>query len=180
MNDALEYLRYPIGKYSPPNTIDDGQRNLWIRSIAALPSELSGVVRGLSSSQLDTPYRLGGWTLRQLVHHLADSHMNSVIRFRWALTENIPLIKAYDEALWAELPDSKTLPVETSLDLLDGLHARWTGLLAGMSAADFDRRLIHPTLGELSLGWMLGLYAWHGSHHLAHISGLKERMGWAA
>jgi len=173
-----EGLRYPIGKYQPPALIDEVQRKEWIDQIASLPSELRSTVRGLNDEQLDTPYREGGWTVRQVVHHVADSHMNSQIRFRWALTEDVPLIKAYEEALWAELPDAKTLPVQVSFDLLDGLHKRWTGLLLRMRASDFKRRLRHPVSGEHTLEGLLGLYAWHGRHHTAHVAKLKERMGW--
>ncbi len=171
-------LRYPIGKYQAPANIDHAQRQLWISNIASLPSELAAAVAGLNDQQLDTPYRDGGWTVRQVIHHVADSHMNSTIRFRWALTEDEPLINAYEEQLWAELPDAKTLPVEVSLDLLSSLHARWTDLLRHMTEADFKRRLRHPVSGETSLDKMLGLYAWHGHHHTAHISTLRERMDW--
>ena len=174
----IEELKYPIGKYRPPVEIDRVQRAEWIQSIDALPGELSIAVSGFSGSQLDTPYRDGGWTVRQLVHHVADSHMNSQIRFRLALTEDVPLIKAYDEKLWAELADVKAEPVEISLRLLAGLHARWTALLRCMRDSDYQRRLRHPESGELALDWLLGLYAWHGSHHVAHISGLKKRMSW--
>jgi hypothetical protein len=171
-------LRYPIGKYQAPSNIDAAQRTQWIDIISTLPGELSATVEGLNDQQLDTPYREGGWTVRQLVHHIADSHLNSQIRFRWALTEDTPLIKAYDEKRWAELLDAKRLPVDSSLDLLSGLHRRWTELLRQMTEADFKRRLIHPESGELALDWLLGLYAWHGRHHVAHISSLRERMGW--
>ena len=162
-------LRYPIGKYDAPTIIDEAQRQTWIRQIAALPAELSTAVKGLFEEQLDTPYREGGWTVRQVVHHVADSHMNSQIRFRWALTEELPLIKAYEEGLWAELPDAKTMPIDVSLRLLASMHERWTTLLHSMTAADFQRKLRHPVSGELTLEWMLGLYAWHGRHHTAHI-----------
>jgi uncharacterized damage-inducible protein DinB len=175
---TLEALQYPLGKYEAPATIDEVQRKAWIRQIASLPVQLSSAVHGLHDEELDTPYREGGWTVRQVVHHVADSHLNSQIRFRWALTEDVPLIKAYHEKLWAELPDARTLPVKVSLDLLDGLHRRWIALLLRMTEADFKRRLRHPEAGELTLEWMLGLYAWHGRHHTAHITRLKERMGW--
>lgn len=135
-----------------------------------MPSRLSSSVQGLGDNQLNTPYREGGWTIRQVVHHLADSHINSYVRFRLALTEDTPTIRPYEESLWAELPDAKSLPLKPSLDLLDGLHNRWTMLLRHMTEQDFQRRLLHPELGELSLAWMLGLYAWHGRHHLAHIN----------
>jgi hypothetical protein len=178
MVETLEDLRYPIGRYQSPEIIDAAMRSEWIDTIAALPGDLSKVVEGLNDQQLDTPYRTGGWTVRQLVHHIADSHLNSQIRFRWGLTEHAPLIKAYDEKLWAELPDAKQLPIDISLHLLNGLHERWTGLLRQMSELDFKRCLIHPESGELSLEWMLGLYAWHGRHHVAHISRLRKTMNW--
>jgi len=174
----LEALQYPLGKYQAPAIIDEAQRKAWIRQIASLPVQLASAVHGLHDEELDTPYREGGWTVRQVVHHVADSHMNSQIRFRWALTEETPLIKAYEEGLWAELPDAKTLPVKVSLDLLDGLHRRWIALLLRMTDGEFKKTLRHPSAGELSLEWMLGLYAWHGRHHTAHITRLRERMGW--
>jgi hypothetical protein len=176
--ESLEELQYPIGRFHSPTTIDAAMRSEWIETISELPGNLSTVVAGLDDQQLDTPYRVGGWTVRQLVHHIADSHQNSQIRFRWALTEEVPLIKAYDEKLWAELPDAKHLPVDTSLQLLNGLHGRWTALLRQMSELDFKRRLIHPVNGALSLEQMLGLYAWHGRHHVAHISRLRHSMRW--
>jgi len=175
---TIEHLQYPIGKFQPPAFIDSAQRAEWIKSIETLTEELSNVVRGLTDHQLDTPYREHGWTVRQVVHHVADSHLNSQIRFRWALTEDVPLIKVYDEKLWAELPDSKTLSVDVSLQLLAGLHQRWTALLTAMTQADFERRLRHPVSGEMDLNRMLALYAWHGKHHVAHIATLKVRMGW--
>ena len=171
----LEDLKYPIGKYQAPVDVGEAQRRDWIATISVLPSELTEVVLGLNEDQLDTPYRDGGWTVRQVVHHVADSHMNSTIRFRWALTEDLPLIKAYDETTWAELPDAKSMPVAVSLEFLTALHSRWTNLLAAMSANDFKRRLRHPVHGEFALDWMLGLYAWHGRHHVAHIRRLRER-----
>jgi hypothetical protein len=174
----LESLQYPIGKFHAPEPCHPEQRNEWIKAISCLPSGLSAVVQDLSERQLDTPYRPDGWSVRQVVHHVADSHMNSVIRFRWALTEDVPLIKAYDEALWAQLPDAASLAPQVSLDLLDGLHRRWTALLTQMTDADFERRLRHPESGELSLNKMLALYAWHGQHHVAHIAKLRDRMGW--
>lgn len=175
---ALETLKYPIGKYTPPTHIDEAKRKEWIDAIASLPAELSSTVKNLDEQQLDTPYREGGWTVRQVVHHVADSHLNSVIRFRWALTEDVPLIKVYDETLWAELPDAKSLPVQVSLDLLASLHRRWTGLLTQLTDAEFDRKLRHPVSGEQSLNTMLGAYVWHGRHHVAHVSRLIDRMGW--
>lgn len=175
---SLESLQYPIGKFHAPATFSQEQRNEWIEAISHLPANLSAVVQGLNDLQLNTPYRPEGWTVRQVVHHVADSHMNSVIRFRLALTEDMPLIKAYDETLWAQLPDAASLPPQVSLDLLDGLHRRWTALLVQMTPADFERRLRHPESGESSLNRMLALYAWHGQHHVAHIAKLRDRMNW--
>jgi hypothetical protein len=174
----LATLKYPIGRYQAPDLISDGQRTVWIAAIAALPLQMSEAVRGLNDAQLDARYRDGGWTVRQVVHHVADSHMKSTVRFRWALTEDIPLIKAYDEASWAELPDAKAMPVAVSLAFLAALHSRWVMLLNSMAKDDFQRRLRHPVNGEFSLEWMLGLDAWHGHHHVAHITKLRERNGW--
>jgi uncharacterized damage-inducible protein DinB len=168
-------LRYPIGQFAAPATINNALRNTWMDEIAALPGQLAAAIHNLNDTQLDTPYRPGGWTVRQLVHHVADSHLNSVVRFRLALTEDRPLIKAYEEKLWAELPDARTLSPEISLNLLTALHARWIALLRSMSDADFKRTLRHPESGELSLERMLALYAWHGRHHTAHILNLRLR-----
>lgn len=167
-------LSYPIGKFqwTGPNT--DAQRADFIAQIAAAPQKLRAAVAGLTDSQLDTPYRPGGWTVRQTVHHIADSHMNAFIRFKLALTETEPLVKPYDEKAWAELPDS-TLPVEVSLPFIDSLHERWAVLLRNMTSADFDRKLKHPELGIVKLDRYVALYAWHGRHHVAHITGLRER-----
>jgi hypothetical protein len=138
-------------------------------------------VAGLDQEQLDTPYRPGGWTVRQVVHHIGDSHINSIVRFKLALTEETPTIRPYDEALWAELPDSRTAPVDPSLALIDTLHARWVLLLRSMSEQDFERRFHHPEHDRtFTLARTLAMYAWHGQHHIAHITRLRERMGWAA
>ena len=142
------------------------------------PKKLRAAVKGLSREQLATPYRDGGWTVQQVVHHLADSHMNAYTRFKLALTEDEPTIKPYNETRWAELSDSKTTPVETSLALMDGLHERWLNLLRGMAPADFARKLKHPERGTMTLDETLGMYAWHGRHHVAHITGLRDRKGW--
>ena len=171
-------LRYPIGRYHPPHEIDSEQRSAWITIIASLPQKLRAVVCSLTEAQLDTPYRPGGWTVRQVVHHLPDSHLNSYCRLRLALTEKSPLIKPYNEAAWAELADAKTGPLEPSLALLDGLHARWVTLWRSMREPDYSRTFTHPELGEVRLDWNLGLYAWHCQHHLAHITNLKAREGW--
>ncbi len=171
-------LSYPIGRFSFPQSSTAEQRQQWIRDIAAAPALLDAAVSGLNQAQLDTPYRPGGWTVRQVVHHVPESHMNSYIRFKLALTEDVPVIKPYDEALWAKLPDIATAPIGTSLSLLTALHQRWLALLEGMSDADFTRAFRHPELGIVRLDQNLALYAWHGKHHTAHITSLRERMGW--
>ena len=171
-------LRYPIGKYEPTDVLTPAQRAAAIAQIAATPPGLREAVAGLSREQLDTPYRPGGWTVRQVVHHLPDSHMNSFIRFKLALTEDEPTIKPYDEALWANLNDARDTPVEVSLTLLESLHQRMDILLRGMGPAECARKLRHPERGPMTLDDMLGLYAWHGPHHIAHITVLRERQGW--
>jgi uncharacterized damage-inducible protein DinB len=171
-------LRFPIGAFQCPAVIIEAVRRDWIEEIASLPARLRQAVEGLSQEQLDTPYRPDGWTVRQVVHHLADSHMNSLIRFKLALTEEQPTIKPYAEEKWAELADSKTYPIEPSLTLLDVLHDRWVGLLTSLDDQDYGRTFLHPESGVVTLGRNLGIYAWHGNHHLAHIASLKERMGW--
>ncbi len=170
--------RYPIGRFEMPSSLSEDERRERIEIIAALPDELRRAVNGLAEPQLDTPYRPGGWTVRQLVHHLPDSHLNSYIRFRLALTEDEPTIKPYQEARWAELEDARTAPVALSLALLESLHERWVLLLRSMSEADFSRTFRHPERGLMRLDTNLALYAWHGRHHLAHITSLRERMGW--
>jgi DinB family protein len=169
---------YPIGRFSFPESSTPEQRRQWIDEIAKAPARLRAAVAGLTPEQLDTPYRPGGWTVRQVVHHLPDSHINSYVRFKLALTEEEPTIKPYDEALWAELPDTPATPVEVSLTLLDSLHGRWVPLLGSLSEADFARQFRHPELGMVRLDRNLALYAWHGRHHVAHITSLRERMGW--
>ncbi len=171
-------LRYPIGAPKLSERLDDTARRKAIDAIAAVPADLRAAVQGLSDEQLDTPYRPGGWTVRQLVHHVPDSHLNAYVRFKLALTEDAPKIKTYEEARWADLPDTRTTPPEVSLTLLDSLHHRWVDLLRAMEPADFARRLDHPEKGLLTLDSMLGLYAWHGRHHVAHVTKLRERMGW--
>ena len=171
--------RFPIGPFEAPRDITPETRDGWIEAIACLPEELTGAVAGLSDAQLDTRYRDGGWTVRQVVHHLADSHINSHARFRFALTEERPTIKPYPEDQWAELADAKGAPVEPSLEILRGLHARWVMLLRGFRADDWSRVLIHPEHPEpRDLDFMAALYAWHGRHHTAHITRLREREGW--
>jgi hypothetical protein len=178
MEQATEKdLRYPVGRYVPVVAPTADERERFIRDIEELPAHMRAAVAGLSDQQLDTPYRTGGWTVRQVTHHVPDSHLNSYIRFKWGLTEDEPTIKTYEEGRWAELPDSRG-PVEVSLVLLDALHERWTRLLRAMTAEDFARNINHPELGRLTLGSMLGLYSWHSRHHVAHVTSLRERMGW--
>ena len=171
-------LRYPIGGPKLSARLDDAARREAIDAIAATPANLRAAVQGLTEEQLDTPYRPEGWTVRQLVHHVPDSHLNAYVRFKLALTEEEPKIKTYAEARWAELPDTHTTPPEVSLALLESLHHRWVDLLRAMAPADFERKLDHPEKGLLTLDSMLGLYAWHGCHHVAHVTKLRERMGW--
>ncbi len=174
----MEDLRYPVGKFDFQANLTEEEVKQAITDIAQAPAKLRAAVSGLTDAQLDTPYRDGGWTARQVVHHVVDSHLNSYIRFRLALTEDEPTIKPYDEAQWAELVDAKTLPVEVSLALLEPLHERWVTLLRSLTPADFKRQFRHPELGTVTLEKNVGLYAWHGKHHTAHITGLREREGW--
>jgi hypothetical protein len=171
-------LRYPVGRFQRPELVTEAERNEAIDRIAALPAQMRFAVEGWNAEQLDTPYRPHGWTVRQLLHHVPESHMNSYIRFKLALTENEPTIKPYDEAAWANLPDATTAPVDLSLDLLDTLHQRWVLLLRSMSAEQWSRTFRHPEIGLVRLDVNAMLYAWHGKHHLAHITGLRDRMRW--
>lgn len=171
--------RYPIGKFTFEASSTQAQRDTWLEDIASLPQKLRKAVQGLSDEQLDTPYREGGWTVRQVVHHVADSHMNSYVRFRLALTEDAPTVKPYNEAAWAELIDAKTLDVETSLLLLETLHKRWVTLLKSLSPDDLARTFTHPESGRaVNLERNLALYSWHGRHHTAHITRLRQQQGW--
>ena len=171
-------LAYPIGPYEKPVSITAEQLAGYIATLAAFPAQVRAAVASLSEAQLDTPYRPGGWTVRQVVHHCADSHMNSLIRFKLALTEPSPTIKPYFEARWAALPDS-SMPLEPSLHLLEGLHARWVVLLHSLSAEQLARTFVHPEHGEAyRLDETIAHYAWHSRHHLAHITSLRTRMGW--
>jgi uncharacterized damage-inducible protein DinB len=174
----MDDLRYPIGQFELVGEPEPAQLAVWIEEIAAAPQHLSAAIGGLSPDQLDTPYRPGGWTVRQLVHHVPDSHINAYVRYRLALTEDEPLIKPYDESRWAELQDARTAPVEASLALLEALHQRWTSLLRTLTPAQWRRTFRHPERGTPSLRQDLGLYAWHGRHHVAHITALRKRMGW--
>lgn len=174
----MEDLQYPIGKFEFAGTSTAGQRRQWIEEIAQTPAALRYALQGLNAEQLDTPYRPGGWTVRQVAHHLPDSHMNSYVRFKLALTENEPAIKPYYEDRWATLPDATEAPVEQSLNLLDALHQRWTLLLLSLTETDFARAFRHPDLGLVTLERSLALYAWHGRHHIAQITGVRKRMGW--
>jgi uncharacterized damage-inducible protein DinB len=171
-------LRFPIGKFSYSGPLTDKQKEEALHSIAETPANLRKAVKGLSDTQLDTPYRPGGWTVRQVVHHIPDSHLNSYIRFKLALTEDDPAIKTYAEDRWAELADSKSTPIEVSLTMLDSLHDRWVRLLRSLRPEDWKRTFRHPELGSMPLERNLALYAWHGRHHVAHITALRERSGW--
>jgi DinB superfamily len=171
-------LRYPVGEFHFPDSVSVQDLARFIDQIAETPARMRAAMAGLTDQQLDTPYRPGGWTVRQLAHHVPDSHINSYVRFRLALTEDDPVIKPYEEKLWAELPDARGMPVEPSLALLENLHARWVPLLRALSAADWKRSFRHPELGPVSLEQNAALYAWHGRHHVAHITGLRQRMGW--
>jgi hypothetical protein len=171
-------LRYPVGEFHFPKSVSAQELAQFIDEIAETPARLRAAITGLSDAQLDTPYRPCGWTVRQLAHHVPDSHINSYVRFRLALTEDEPVIKPYQESRWAELPDARSMPVEASLALLENLHARWVPLLRSLSAADWKRTFRHPELGLVSLENNAALYAWHGRHHVAHITKLRERMGW--
>jgi uncharacterized damage-inducible protein DinB len=170
--------RYPVGKFQRREKLTPAERRTLIDQIVAAPARMREAVAGLNEQQLATPYRDGGWTVRQVVHHVPDSHLNAYIRFKLALTEEIPTIRPYDQAQWAELADARESPVETSLQLLESLHDRWVRLLRSMSDADFSRRLMHPENGEMTLDSVLALYGWHGRHHTAHITSLRERKGW--
>jgi len=170
---------YPVGRYNEPAMVTPAQRAAWLDDVAGAPAAMRAAISGLSPAQLDTPYRDGGWTVRQVVHHVPDSHMNAYVRFKLALTEDMPVIKPYDQARWAELPDSAATPIEVSLALLEALHARWVRLMRAMSPSDFARRFRHPEHDRIfTLDGTLGLYAWHGRHHVAHITALRERNGW--
>jgi hypothetical protein len=170
--------RYPIGTYVPPEQVTPELRLQAIDTIAEAPAKLRAAVQGLTEMQLDTPYREGGWTVRQVAHHVPDSHMNAYVRCRLALTEEEPTIKTYQEGRWAELIDAKSAPVEISLALMEPLHDRWVRLLRSLRAEDFTRKFRHPQHSLQTLDWMVFLYAWHGQHHTAHITELRRQKGW--
>ena len=173
-----EQIRYPIGKFKSPETVNATNILNWMDTIEKFPERLTKEVTALNDSQLDTPYREEGWTVRQVVHHVADSHMNAYIRFKLTLTEDTPTIKPYLEARWAELPDSKA-PITLSLPIVEGVHKRWIIILKSMKSDDFEKKMFHPEHHkELILKNVLALYAWHCNHHLAHITSLKEKKNW--
>ncbi len=180
MDDAqLERLRYPVGRFTYPTTVSPTELSAHIAEIERLPQNMRDAIAGLSEAQLSTPYREGGWAVRQVVHHVPDSHMNAFVRFKLALTEDTPTIRPYDQTKWAELPDVSGTPVQVSLSLLDSLHARWLKLLQGMNSSDFSREYLHPEHGKTHrLDAVLAMYAWHSRHHVAQITGLRERQGW--
>ena len=171
-------LRYPLGKFAFTGTLSDSERHSLIDEIAATPEKMRAALAGLDDHQLNTEYRPEGWTVRQVVHHVPESHLNSYIRFKLAVTEDEPVIKTYFEDRWANLADALTAPVELSLDLLDALHGRWVWFLRSLKPSDFQRSFRHPELGVVGLDKNVALYAWHGRHHVAHITSLRERMGW--
>ena len=177
-NEDLERLRYPIGRFRPRSALSGEQRQALIADLTEFPADLRAAVSDLSAQQLDTPYRPDGWTVRQLLHHIPDSHMNSYIRFKLAVTEPEPAIKTYDEAAWADLADARTADIEMSLALLEALHQRWTAFLQSLTDEQFGRAFRHPELGVTTLDATLQLYAWHGRHHLAQITGLRKRLRW--
>jgi len=168
--DALEKLKYPVGPMERPKTpLDRATRERYLATIEQLPARMRSLVNGLSDAQLDTPYRPGGWTVRQVVHHVPESHMNAYVRMKLAATEDTPTIKTYEEQLWAELPDVKSCPVDVSLALLDALHRRWVTFLRTLPEADLARAFVHPTWGRVPIDEAIGMYAWHCRHHTAHI-----------
>ncbi len=175
----METLRYPVGRFEPGPHLDPRARERAMENIAATPANLRRAVAGLTPEQLNTPYRPDGWTIRQVVHHVPDSHLNGYMRFKLGLTEEVPTIRTYEEAAWAELPDSFMEDIEVSLALLESLHERWVVLLEALTPEDWHRTVFHPEMNaEISLDALLQLYDWHGRHHVAHITGLRDRKGW--
>ncbi|WP_027088126.1 YfiT family bacillithiol transferase [Cohnella panacarvi] len=177
MTATSEQLKFPIGKFVKPDGLTEAQRATLIEELAKVPAKLKKATAGLNDEQLDTPYRPDGWTVRQVVHHLADASINQYTRFKLALTEDNPTIKPFEEDPWASFADSK-LPIASSIALLDGLFDRWMALLRAMSAEDFARTLVHPASSRMDLNLLLPFCVWHGKHHIAHITSLRERMGW--
>lgn len=174
----MEDLKYPIGKYIE-QPFSDIQLKEWLLDIQSLPQQIEYAIINLDAHQLDTPYREAGWTIKQVVHHVADSHMNAYIRFKLGLTEETPVIKPYDQAAWAEMSDTKNLPVNISITILHAVHARWQEVLKNIKTEEWKRKIFHPEhKKELTLWFMLGLYAWHSRHHVAHITSLRKRMDW--
>ncbi|MBX5438680.1 MAG: putative metal-dependent hydrolase [Thermoflavifilum sp.] len=179
MNNSTDDLRYPIGRFQPPDPITENHILQSIEAVEQLPTQIEQAILNLDATQLQTPYRPGGWTVQQVVHHVADSHMQAYSRFKLALTEDQPTIKPYAEDRWAMLPDSRLLPVEVSLTLLHALHRRWVVLMRHMSKDDWERTYYHPEQQRIfTLSWVVCMYAWHGRHHLMHILKLRERMSW--
>jgi hypothetical protein len=178
LETKMSDLRYPIGKFHFDGPPTEQQRKKFIDDISQAPANLRAALKGLSDQQLDTPYRPDGWTVRQVAHHVPDSHLNAYVRFKLALTEPEPTIKPYAEDLWAQLPDTQATPVDVSLTLLESLHNRWVRLLRSLEPEDWKRSFRHPELGLVSLEKNLALYAWHGRHHVAHVTSLRERNGW--
>lgn len=170
--------RYPIGPFRYQGPLSPDARQQAIATIADTPRRLRAAAVGLSDLQLDTPYREGGWTVRQVVHHVPDSHLNAYTRLKLALTEDNPTIRPYAEAAWAELRDARLAPIDLSLDLLETLHRRWTAALGNLEPADFERRLLHPDSGAMTIDKLIALYAWHGPHHVAHVATLRAQRGW--
>ncbi len=171
-------LRYPIGPFSFQGSLSDDERQSLIDQIAGTPAKMRAAVAGLNEEQLNTPYRPDGWTIKQVVHHVPDSHLNSYLRFKLAMTQDHPTIIAYDENNWANLDDARNAPIDVSLDLLESLHRRWVLFLRSLKGNDFERTFNHPEIGTVSVDKNLALYAWHGRHHVAHITSLREREGW--
>lgn len=171
-------LQYPVGRFTAPDEITAEMRLAAIEQVAATPGAMRAAVAGLDAESLETPYRDGGWTVRQVVHHVADSHMHAYVRFKFALTEEAPTIRPYDEAAWAVLPDVAVVPVEVSLSLIDGIHARWVACMQALDDRSFARHFVHPEMGPQRLDLSLLRYAWHGRHHVAHVTSLCARMGW--
>jgi len=174
----MEDMRFPVGKFHYDGPLTPEQQKSFLEAIAQTPAQLRAAIKGLSDSQLDTPYRPEGWTVRQVVHHVPDSHLNAYVRFKLALTEEDPTIKPYAEDRWAELADTKATPVEVSLTLTDSLHDRWVHLLRSLAPEQWKRTFRHPEMGPMTLEKTLALYAWHGRHHVAHITQLRKRMSW--